>query len=79
MTQPPETPEAPASPQHQSGAALVDLSVLDVDLRDRIAAVAVEEQAGEERFLPSHRILVESAIWLIAGVAIWMLTILVWR
>ena len=82
MTQSPDAPTSASNSSaedHARGAAFVDEAVLDVDLRNRIDAVASEERSHDERFRASRPVLIESALWLVVGVAIWALTILVWR
>jgi hypothetical protein len=60
-------------------AVTVDASDLDRDLRARLTSVRDEELGGAERFQSIRPVIIESGLWLVLGVAIWALTILLWR
>lgn len=60
-------------------AASGDDQVLDADLRNRLRAVADEQQAGADRFHPSRTVIIECLVWLLVGTALWALTLLMWR
>lgn len=68
-----------AGPQDQTGRLVESATTLDEDLRQRLAAVDAEERGGAERFGSARPMLLEGAVWLAVGAAIWVLAILVWR
>lgn len=69
----------PAMVPGQEGIVIESSLTLDEDLRQRLTAVAAEEREGAERFGSARPILVEGAIWVALGIAIWLITIAVWR
>lgn len=65
-------------PEHE-GIVIESSLTLDEDLRQRLTAVAAEEHDGAERFGSTRSIVVEGAVWVALGIAIWLVAILAWR